>query len=239
MTGRRSAHWSVDHRFGSAADLQAPWPDDALCGSRLVRVCRVSGRPAVVLGSTQDPATVDATRAAAAGIDIVRRPTGGGAVWVAPGAQVWLDLWIPRTDELWDADVVHAATWLGLTWATALTNLGAGPARVHRGPSTRSMWAKLVCFAGVGPGEVTIGGAKVVGLAQRRSRYGARFHAAAPLEWDPTALLAVLDAPPADALSYVYGAAVGLREVLRPARSNLCGDELVSAVEDAFVSALP
>ena len=36
--------------------------------------------PAVVLGSTQPEATVDAGAAAAAGLDVVRRRSGGGAV---------------------------------------------------------------------------------------------------------------------------------------------------------------
>jgi lipoate-protein ligase A len=44
----------------------------------------------------------------------------------------------------------------------------------------------------MGPGEVTVAGRKVVGVAQRRTRDGARFQAAALLRWDPTALVALL-----------------------------------------------
>ena len=39
-------------------------------------------------------------------------------------------------------------------------------------------WCPLVCFAGVGPGEVLAGGRKLVGISQRRTRAGARFQCA-------------------------------------------------------------
>ena len=108
--------------------------------------------------------------------------TGGGAVLVAPGAQVWLDVWVPRGHPLWDDDVIGAAAWLGHAWVGALTGLGAGPLGVHRGPLAPTAWSDRICFAGFGPGEVFVAdrrgdggpppspGAKVVGLAQRRTR---------------------------------------------------------------------
>jgi lipoate-protein ligase A len=49
-----------------------------------------------------------------------------------------------------------------------------------------------VCFAGLGSGEVSAGGRKVVGLSQRRSRAGSLFLCAALLRWDPARLLDVL-----------------------------------------------
>jgi lipoate-protein ligase A len=35
-------------------------------------------------------------------------------------------------------------------------------------------WCELVCFAGLGPGEVSLAGTKLVGLSQRRTRNGIR-----------------------------------------------------------------
>ena len=60
-----------------------------------------------------------------------------------------------------------------------------------------------MCFAGIGPGEVTVDGRKVVGLAQRRTRAGALFQCAALLRWDPKemARLAGLDAEAAAGLA--------------------------------------
>ncbi|HET7719481.1 MAG TPA: hypothetical protein VFK43_05895, partial [Acidimicrobiales bacterium] len=65
----------------------------------------------------------------------------------------------------------------------------SGAARAHAGPLLTTPWSRLVCFAGLGPGEVTVAGAKVVGMAQRRTRAGALFQCAALLEWRPERLL--------------------------------------------------
>jgi lipoate---protein ligase len=134
---------------------------------------------AVVLGSTQpDDVLVTGTPA-------VRRRSGGGAVLMEPGGLVWVDVFVPAGDPLWEADVGRAFAWLGATWATAL---GAG-ALAHAGPLLTTPWSRLVCFAGLGPGEVTVEGAKVVGIAQRRTRAGALFQCAALCEWRPERLL--------------------------------------------------
>lgn len=169
---------------GPAADLHARPVDWA---RRSVTWCEAT-RPAVVLGSTQRPEAA----AARTGLDVARRRSGGGAVLVEPGRVVWADVVVPAGDPLWDADVGRAAWWLGEAWAAALARLGVGGAEVHRGGLVRTAWSSWVCFAGLGPGEVTVGGRKVVGLSQRRTRNGALFQCAVPLAWDPAPLLAAL-----------------------------------------------
>ena len=134
-------------------------------------------QPALVLGSSQ--AMVDVS-----GIEVVRRRSGGGAVYLEPGGTVWVDVVVPRGDELWDDDIGRATYWLGDAWAAAI----GGPALVHRGAMVRSQWSDLVCFAGLGPGEVTVGGRKVVGISQRRTREAARFQCVAYEGWDPRPL---------------------------------------------------
>ena len=136
---------------------------------------------------------VDRAAAAAAGLDVVRRRSGGGAVLVTPDDPVWIDVWVPAGDPLWRPDVTGAFGWLGSTWARALERLGARRAWTVQGPAPGACtrWSSLVCFGGVGAGEVTVGGRKVVGLAQRRNRSGAWFHGACLLRWDPTVLLGV------------------------------------------------
>ena len=119
------------------------------------------------------------------GTPAVRRRSGGGAVLMEPGGLVWVDVFVPAGDPLWQSDVGRAFAWLGDAWAGAL---GAG-ATVHAGPLVTTAWSKLVCFAGLGPGEVTVAGAKVVGMAQRRTRAGALFQCAALREWRPDRLL--------------------------------------------------
>ena len=142
---------------------------------------------AVVLGSTQ-PASV-----VAPGVPTVRRRSGGGAVLLEPGGLVWVDVLVPAGDPLWEVDVGRAFAWLGRAWAEALADAGVpGDLRAHEGRLVSTAWSHLVCFAGLGPGEVTLDGAKVVGLCQRRTRHGALFQCAALLDWRPERLLARL-----------------------------------------------
>jgi lipoate---protein ligase len=190
--------WRIHRAAGSADQLHArPLPDRI---ERAVHVLDVD-RPALVLGSTQRDDVVDGAACEAAGVDVVRRRSGGGAVLLDPGAVLWVDVEVPRDDPLWDDDVGRAAWWVGELFAAAL---GAGD--VHRGALVRGALGELVCFAGLGPGEVTIGGAKVVGISQRRTRVGARFQCAVPRRWEPQRLAGLLAAD------------VDLREVrVRPA----------------------
>jgi lipoate-protein ligase A len=126
-------------------------------------------RPTLVLGSSQRDDTVAWDRAAARGVEVVRRRSGGSAVLVGPGTAVWVDVTIPTGDPLWDHDVGRAFHWLGAAWTDVLAAAGLG-AVWHDGPMRRTAWSDRVCFAGLGPGEVTVEGRKVVGL--RRVRTG-------------------------------------------------------------------
>lgn len=205
-----AAGWAVEVAAGRAADLHA---EDLLAGDagrrsrRLARVHLVDA-PALVLGSAQGALG----GIPAEGIDLVRRRSGGGAVWLAPSAQVWVDLVVERGDPLWDDDVGRAAHWVGDAWAAALRAVGErGAVQVHRGAMVRRDLGRVACFAGLGPGEVTVGARKVVGVSQRRARGRARFQTVAYLRWDPSGLLSVVgDDPPgvAHALGDLAGAAV-------------------------------
>ncbi len=153
-------------------------------------------QPAIVLGSAQPEHIVDEAVAAARGFSIVRRRSGGGAVLVVPGELVWIDVVVPIGDERWVDDVGLASHWLGEVWAGVIESLGYSVA-VHRGGLDADGLARQVCFAAVGPGEVTLEGArlgegKVVGISQRRTRDFARFQTACILRWDPTPFEALL-----------------------------------------------
>jgi len=133
---------------------------------------------ALVLGSTQNRAVVAPGVLDGEAIDVVTRRSGGGAVLLGRSNTVWVDVVIPRDDPLWVDDVGRSFDWLGTTWAATLVRLGcfAGhDVAVHCGPLRRTPESDLVCFAGMGPGEVTVDGCKTIGLSQRRGREGARF----------------------------------------------------------------
>lgn len=203
---------------GLLTDPAAAWFDvDALRGSPRTVVVRQAPRPALVLGSTQPLADVHAAGAEAAGVEVVRRRSGGGAVLVGPDDPVWLDVWLPRGDRLWSDDVVAAATWVGEWWAGWLGGLGARRLAVHRRGSGGGPWARRACFAGVGPGEVTAAGRKVVGVAQWRCRDGALFHTCAYRRWRPRPLVELLAAPAAERAalaSHLERAVVGMEDLV-------------------------
>jgi lipoate---protein ligase len=187
----RVGDWVVTEHRGTAGALHArDLPDDGLRRVWLLR----PDRPALVLGSTQPDSLADP----AANVDLVRRRSGGGAVLLDPESALWVDVVVPRGDPLWDDDVSVSFHWLGRVWRDALATLGLR-AQVHEGPYLATPASRLVCFAGLGPGEVTIDGRKVVGLSQRRTRAGARFQCVAYLPGGGAAGVVDLLAEPADA----------------------------------------
>jgi len=170
-------------------------------GARLACVC-ISLAQAVVIGSAQPASDFDGERLAAAGADLVRRRSGGGAVLVAPGLQVWLDLFVPNDDPLAQSDVGKSFHWLGDAFAAAIasvlgTSVAQAGVEVNRGPRQSTPWSRTLCYAGLGAGEVTVAGRKVVGMSQRRERSGAWIHSMALLT-DRAGDLADLLAGPAE-----------------------------------------
>lgn len=181
MTG---AGWAIERTLGPAGTFHHRPPPSPLRPT--VWVHRVD-RPALVLGSTQRAELIDTARAERDGVEVCQRRSGGGLVLVDPDTSLWIDVFVPRGHHLWRDDVGLAFDWVGQTWATALEAARPGPPdtdldldidldiTVHRGPMLRADWGRVICFAGIGPGEVLIGDRKVVGLSQRRTREVARF----------------------------------------------------------------
>lgn len=239
--------WAVEVRRGSAADLH-----DASAGSvaaptaRRVVVNEVDA-PALVLGSTQAPEVLrpEVRRAGStgAGPAVVRRRSGGGLVPLAPGAQLWVEVVVPVGDAVWDDDVTLAARAAGGWWVDAFVAAGADPelVRIEQVPSGRPAndrdLGRVVCFAGLGPGEVEVAadtGAwwKTVGCSQRRTRHGAVLQLVVPRAWDHDALVNSLDPS-------VVGEDVvrELRTALRVGASPGVGDQ-ADALLDAFLAVL-
>jgi lipoate---protein ligase len=181
--GPAVGEWAVRRLAGDAGDLHLrPLPEVV---AREVWVLEPA-RPALVLGSTQPESLVDLDLAAGLGVDVVRRRSGGGVVFVGPDDPLWVDVLLPAGDPLWDDDVGRATHWLGAAWAAALADVGIGGTEVHTGALACGPLGRLVCFATIGAGEVTLGGRKVVGVSQRRARAGARFQCAAYRDWSPS-----------------------------------------------------
>ena len=206
--------WEMAREEGSAEDLHRR-SAELVSSPRAVRSVRLLevASPALVLGSAQPFSHVDPSAARAAGIEVVRRRSGGGAVYVSQSAVVWVDVVVPRGDPLWHPDVGMAAWWLGEAWARALSQAGVGGSRVWESAMRRTAWSDRVCFAGTGPGEVLLGECKVVGISQRRTRSAALFQTALVVDWDPGRLLDVLALDAAQrraALDELARAAIGV-----------------------------
>lgn len=180
---RADGGWATRRLSGTVGELHQLAPDPG--ADREVWLMSPHDT-ALVLGSAQ-PDDIAASQEAG----VVRRRSGGGAVLVAPNDTVWIDVVIGRSDPLWDDDVNRAPLWLGRVWTAALVQLGVDYGEVfdryEPGP-----WGRLACFASRGPGEVLVGGAKAVGITQRRTRTAARFQTLLYRRWDPEELFARL-----------------------------------------------
>ena len=215
-----SGGWTILDSHGDAGAFHARTPEPV----RSVTFHTVD-RPTLALGSAQSSSDVDHRVAAAIGVDVVQRRSGGGAVLMLPGEFVWMDVVVPAGDPLWLDDVGVAMHFVGQWWSAALASLGVS-GRVHTDPMVRTEWSSQVCFAGVGAGEVMQASGKLVGISQRRTRQLARFQTMCHLRWRPEFVAALVAAPRpsasalAPAVSCVAASAERIRSALvdhRPA----------------------
>lgn len=185
----------VEIRRGSVAELHGLDPLAAPVDP-VIWWCLPSD-DALVLGSRQTDALVDRDACRRAGLAVVRRRSGGGAVILRRDRMHWVDIVLPTGFA--PDDVRGSMVWIGERWRSALGRSGL---RVHTGGMVCSEWSDLVCFAGIGPGEVMRGDDKVVGLSQRRSRHGVRMQCLVPTasvadEYRGLFAVDVPDTPPA------------------------------------------
>ncbi|MEM9656582.1 MAG: hypothetical protein AAGA65_31195 [Actinomycetota bacterium] len=172
--------WAVTWSRGSAGDFHhnAP-PDDTPPQIWIHR----PDRPALVLGSTQPADLVDAAAAETDGIEVCDRRSGGGLVPIDPDRDCWIDVIVPRTSRLWEDDIGRAFRWVGRRWAEVLAEppllLDPVIATANRPSPAGRVW----CFADLGHGEVSVGGSKVVGLSQRRTRTWTRIQSMVLWSW--------------------------------------------------------
>jgi lipoate-protein ligase A len=160
-------------RQGSVRALHELDPLQALSGAAQVWWLQPEDT-AVVLGSRQTADLVDEAECARLGVGVVKRRSGGGAVLVVPHHVVWIDIVAPP--GVVPDDVRGSMVWAGEHWRRALAPFTGASAEltVHTGSMVATPWSDLVCFAGLGPGEVSLDGRKLVGLSQRRTRNGVR-----------------------------------------------------------------
>ncbi len=220
-----AGNWTFDRWVGSASTLHGrPMPVD---GRRRISHL-VSRGPAVVLGSTSR----DVSEALTWGgdpVEVVRRRSGGGLVWLDIDSSTWIDVFVPRDDVLHDPDVGRSFDWLGRALAAAFESLGAD-ARIHEGAYERGPDEGLVCFEGRGRGEVLVGEKKLVGISQRRTRVGSRFQCVWYRTWRVGALRSLLEGGAAER---VARAGVGTDEIGLSATGDEVLHTAIAAISEA------
>ena len=185
---------------------------------------------AVVLGRGQRRELLGATD-----LPVVGRFSGGGAVLMDPGL-LCLDVLIPAGHPWLGGELGRLFEVVGTAWAQALDALGVADVAVYMGAAQRRVrgtpreqLVAAICYAALGRGEVTAGGRKLVGLAQRRRRPGALVQCGLLQTWDPRPLLRALRSPEDDA--EILAAATGLDDLLASPPSD---QEIMAAVEQAL-----
>ena len=136
--------------------------------------------PAVSIGSNQTAATeLDLARCSQQGIDVVRRPSGGRAVlhW---NELTYSLLWIEDEPSL-AGGVSESCRRIGECLVAGLQLFGVAAEleqgdRGRGGAAPTSAASKGPCFASTSRWEITCGGKKLVGSAQRRIRGGVLQH---------------------------------------------------------------
>ena len=138
---------------------------------------------ALILGSAQSPSLASPALLAGrmAGVALLKRRSGGGAVWVDPRTTVWLEVVIPSSSPLFSPDATASACWVGSVMAPAVEAVTGQPAAGLCATGTDSL-GRILGFGGLGAGEVCLGSRKVVAVSQRRVRWVSRFHLAAYTE---------------------------------------------------------
>lgn len=126
--------------------------------------------PLVVLGSRQPTDDLNGIALQRDGIGVRRRRGGGGAVLLRP-EDVWCEAWLPRSPSEVLVDVRRTAVEIGNVWRGVLRAAGL-PVNVHTGALLDAEQGSIACFAAIGPGEVRLDAAKLVGISQWRVREG-------------------------------------------------------------------
>lgn len=165
------------HTCSAEQAHQYQFPSD----SRTEIACFEISNTSLVMGSAQRPEIFDQQALAKADIDLVKRSSGGGAVFVDGLNVIWVDVFAPKDSPLWHRDLAKNFEIVGGCWQRAFSECGMRLEMVTSSTS-KSAEARLVCWAGIGWGELVVGNRKILGLSQRRNRWGARVQGMAVLD---------------------------------------------------------
>jgi lipoate-protein ligase A len=151
--------------------------------------------PCLSVGRNQPLADVDLSACRRAGVDVVRRPTGGGAILHAD--ELTYSVALLQSDPRATGDVVESYRRLSEGLLAGLHCLGVEAVQAV-GQRKRTADRTAICFETPSAYEITAGGRKLVGSAQWRARGGMLQHGTLPLCGDLTRIVACLALPDAE-----------------------------------------
>lgn len=148
--------------------------------------------PCLSLGRSQAFADADLAACRAAGVDVVRRPSGGRAILHTD--ELTYSVALLQTDPLAAGGILESYRRLsaGLLAGLRLLGVEAVQAASARKPTGDP---SAVCFDTPSDYEITVQGLKLVGSAQWRARGGVLQHGTLPLHGDITRILNYLALP--------------------------------------------
>lgn len=148
--------------------------DEAILQARLQEIAPPTLRffswdpPTVSLGYGQRLDGIDVEACRRLGVGLVRRPTGGSAIYHDTlEREVTYSVVARAGDFEGSADLLETYRWIGAGLTTGLRRLGVQAEMVSVRPSDPSTMPAF-CFARTGSYEVEVDGKKLVGSAQRR-----------------------------------------------------------------------
>ncbi len=149
--------------------------------------------PCLSLGRNQSGSDVDWAACRAAGIDVVRRPTGGRAILHTD--ELTYSVVLLQADPRAAGDVVESYRRLSEGLLAGLRHLGLEAVQA-RGQRTAGTVLSAICFETPSDYEITVEGRKLIGSAQCRARGGVLQHGALPLWGDLTRIVSYLNLDP-------------------------------------------
>jgi lipoate-protein ligase A len=186
--------------------------------------------PAISLGQSQRMSSVDDAACRAAGVDVVRRPTGGLAILHTD--ELTYSVALPIDHPLAEGDVMTSYRRIAAAIVEALRALGVADASADR-VAKEDKAKGPACFEAPSDYEVVGGGRKLVGSAQWRRVDGVLQHGSLPLSGDIARICAYLvEAPTPDK---VREHAATLQDVLG---REVSWEEAAQAWQVAFADAL-
>jgi len=151
--------------------------------------------PCLSLGRSQRLSDVDLEACCAAGVDIVRRPTGGRSILHTD--ELTYSVTLLQTDPRTEGGVVEGYRRLSEGLLAGLHRLGV-PAAQAVGERKPGQDPTAVCFEVPADYEIAVAGRKLVGSAQWRARGGVLQHGTLPLYGDLTRIVDYLTLSDAD-----------------------------------------